>query len=287
MDTYSLWCDVDVDGESMFHHTRNVAFRRHHLTVMRQRSSDLDGTANPASQDTYLSVPLSYAGINLKMLGQLLNFSDMERAWLLWSYCARDGGLTDLPVANEEHANALLGRLLNVPLEEVRAAAMPNRLVALQLLDGVHADAEARPWFAPWRLSDWLVMSPRAVALLSQPQRSHASLLNALMAPDLVPDVDVFLDAPAHLLHEWFPPLVAEAYQLQQRWQPLEALHLAAVMTWCTNVSMPIERFTELVGHIGITGMREAIKRAVFACCQLQRPVTPFVLLKAVYATAR
>lgn len=159
-------------GEPPFNQPRNAAFRRFHRIYILGRLALLDGVARSMTEPVAIPLP-SYAGYNIKMLGQLLNLSEVERTWLLWAYCEKDCGLPHVQVADASDACQMLAKLWDQPVEAVLAAASPNRLRALELLNGVRAtpDERRQPFFLC--LSDFLSMPEAAAEFISRPHRSH------------------------------------------------------------------------------------------------------------------
>lgn len=65
---------------------------------------------------------------------------------------------------------------------------------------------------------------------------------------------------------------------------PLTADHIAALVLWFCDWSVPAARFDVLSGHMTVTTVRDALQMAVFRSCQLQMPLNEFALLKALFA---
>lgn len=73
----------------------------------------------------------SLVGTNLSALARLLNLTQFELQWLLWSYCIRRLGRAILPVIplhDGRHGCELLARLANMPIDAVQDAVASRRL---------------------------------------------------------------------------------------------------------------------------------------------------------------
>jgi len=243
----------------------------------------------PAAHHDTVFPTLAYVTINLRMLGRLLNLTEVERKWLESAYrwSRLHDHQRDPVVADRDAVLALLSQWWSVPLESVVAATCPNRLRALRMLEPVDSFVVGRAGAGEHRLSDWLRCTEHLIRLVEVPHRSHASLLNGLLnpqpdwllnqrmdCPDAVPTVDL----------NRLPPLVADAYQRDRDGLSLTADQIAALVLWFGDWSVPPMRFDVLAGHLTLTTVRDALQLAVFRCCQLQQPLTEFALLKALFA---
>lgn len=255
--------------------------------------SEPDPDDHPASHPDTVLPKLAYVTANLRMLGRLLNLTEVERMWLKTAYrWTRFPDQQSDPVAADRDAVlALLSQWWSVPLDAVDAATRPNRLRALQMLGPVDSFVDGCAGAGENRLRDWLCCTEHLIRLVEVPHRSHASLLNGLLnpapdwllnrrvehpcdGPDAVPTVDLVR----------LPPMVADAYQREHCGLPLTADHIAALVLWFGEWSVPAARFDVLAGHVTLTTVRDALQMAVFRCCQLQQPLSEFALLKALFA---
>lgn len=255
--------------------------------------SELGPHVDPAAHPETVLSKLAYVNVNLRMLGRLLNLTQVERMWLQTAYrWTRFPDHQPDPVAADRDAVlALLSQWWTMPLESVDAATRPNRLRALRMLEPVDCFVGGCAGAGEHRLSDWLRCTEHLIRLVEVPHRSHASLLNGLLnpqpdwllnqrvdhpcdGPDAVPTVDL----------NRLPPLVADAYQRDSSGLPLSAAHIAALVLWFGDWLVPATQFDVLAGHVTLTTVRDALQLAVFRCCQLQTPLTEFALLKALFA---
>lgn len=244
-----------------------------------------DPTAHP---DTVLPT-LAYVIVNLRMLGRLLNLTEVERMWLETAYrWTRFPDQQPDPVAADRDAVlALLSQRCFVLLESVIAATRPNRLRALRMLEPVDSFVDGCAGAGEHRLGDWLRCTEHLIRLVEVSHRSHASLLNGLLnpAPDWLLNRRVDCpDAVPTLDLDRLPSLVADAYQRDHCDLPLTADHIAALVLWFGEWSVSAARFDVLAGHVTVTTVRDALQLAVFRCCQLRTPLTEFTLLKALFA---
>lgn len=251
--------------------------------------SELGPDVDPASHPETMFPTLTYVTVNLRMLGRLLNLTEVERKWLQMAYrCTRfpDQQL-DPVVAGRDAVLALLSQWWSVPLESVVAATCPNRLRALRMLEPVDRSVDGCAGTGEQRLRDWLHCTEHLIRLVEVPHRSHASLLNGLLnpAPDWLLNRRVDCpDAVPTLDLDRLPSLVADAYQRDSDGQPLTADHIAALVLWFGDWSVPVTRFDVLAGHVTVATVSDALQLAVFRCCQLQQPLSEFALLKALFA---
>ena len=122
--------------------------------------------------------PSSLVGTNLSAQARLLNLTQFELQWLLWSYCIRRFGgaiLPVLPVRDANHGCNVLARLAEMPVDVVRDAVASRRLYAWGFLDGIFADGEL-----PSLLSGWLSTTDQFADRVEQPYASDSDLLTAL-----------------------------------------------------------------------------------------------------------
>lgn len=249
---------------------------------------DVDQAAHP---DTVLPT-MAYVTANLRMLGRLLNLTEVERMWLDSAYrWTRFPDQQPIPVAADRDAVlALLSQWWSVPLDAVDAATRPNRLRALRMLEPVDSSVGGCAGTGEQRLRDWLRCTEHLIRLVEVSHRSHASLLNGLLNPEpdwlLKQRVEHPWDGPIAVptvdLNR-LPPSVADAYQRDRSGLPLTADHIAALALWFGEWSVPATRFDVLAGHVTLTTVHDALQLAVFRCCQLQQPLSEFALLKALF----
>ena len=122
--------------------------------------------------------PSSLVGTNLSAQARLLNLTQFELQWLLWSYCIRRFGGAILPVLtvrNANHGCNVLARLAEMPVDVVRDAVASRRLHTWSFLDGISADGEMPPL-----LSEWLSATDHYADWIEQPYASDSELLTAL-----------------------------------------------------------------------------------------------------------
>lgn len=247
--------------------------------------SEPDPDVDPAAHPDTVQPTLAYVTVNLRMLVRLLNLTEVEWMWLQTAYrWTRFHDQQPDPVAADSDAVlALLSQWCSVPLESVVAATRPNRLRALRMLEPFDDGAGA----GEHQLRDWLRCTEHLIRLVEVPHRSHASLLNGLLnpAPDwLLNQLACSPDADTAVALDRLPPSVADAYQRDRSGLPLTADHIAALVQWFGEWSVPATRFDVLAGHVTVTTVRDALQLAVFQCCQLQTQLTEFALLKALFA---
>ena len=122
--------------------------------------------------------PSSLVGTNLSALARLLNLTQFELQWLLWSYCIRRFGgaiLPVIPVRDERDGCEVLALLCEMPLDAVRSAVASRRLHTWSFLNGISADGEI-----PSVLSGWLSATDQFADWIEQPYASDSDLLTAL-----------------------------------------------------------------------------------------------------------
>ena len=147
--------------------------------------SELGPDVDPASHPDTVLPTLAYVTLNLRMLGRLLNLTEVERMWLESAYrwTRFPDQQPDLVAADRDAVLALLSQWWSVPLDAVHAATRPNRLLALQTLEPVDSIVDGCAGAGERRLRDWLRCTEHLIRLVEVPHRSHASLLNGLMNP--------------------------------------------------------------------------------------------------------
>ncbi|CAN7358600.1 hypothetical protein LJR189_001978 [Acidovorax delafieldii] len=122
--------------------------------------------------------PSSLAGKNFIALARLLNLTQFELQWLLWSYCTQRFGSAILPVIplrDATHGCNVLALLAGMPMDAVQDALASRRLYAWGFLDGRGADGEM-----PSLLSGWLSATDHYADWIEQPYASDSDLLTAL-----------------------------------------------------------------------------------------------------------
>lgn len=244
---------------------------------------------DPASHPDTVLPTLAYVTVNLRMLVRLLSLTAVERMWLESAYrWTRFPDQQPDPVAAERDAVlALLSQWWSVQWESVVTATRPNRLRALRMLEPVDSFVDGCAGAGEHRLRDWFRCTEHLIRLVELPHRSHASLLNGLLNPQpdwLLNRLACSPDADTAVALDQLPSLVADAYQRDRNGLPLTADHVAALVLWFGDWSVPAARFDVLAGHVTVTTVRDALQLAVFRCCQLQTPLTEFALLKALFA---
>ena len=252
-------------------------------------SSEPSPHVDPATHPDTVLPTMACVTVNLRILGRLLNLTEVERMWLESAYrWTRFPDQQPIPVAVDRDAVlALLSQCWSVSLESVVAATRPNRLHALRMLEPVDSFVDGRAGAGELRLSDWLRCTEHLIRLVEVPHRSHASLLNGLLNPEpdwLLNRLACSPDAATAVDLVRLPPLVADAYQRDRDGLPLIADHIAALVLWFGDWPVTATRFDVLAGNVRVTTVRDALQLAVFRCCQLQTPLTEFALLKALFA---
>ena len=247
--------------------------------------SELGHNGDPAAHPNTVLPTLAYVTVNLRTLGRLLNLTQVERMWLESAYrwTRFHDQQPDLVAADRDAVLVLFSQWWSVPLESVVAPARPNRLRALRMLEPFDDVAGA----GEHQLRDWLRCTEHLIRLVEVPHRSHASLLNGLLNP--LPDwllnrLACSPDAETAVALDRLPSMVADAYQRHRDGLPLTTDHIAALVLWFSDWSVPATRFDVLAGHVTLTTVRDALQLAVFQCCQLQTQLTEFALLKALFA---
>ena len=145
---------------------------------------------------------------------------------------------------------------------------------------------EAKAWHQASRLTDLLMVTQETLGLLETEHRSCNSMLTYLLEPEFDADLVDKENCTSADLYESLPQAVAEAYELARRERPLNIHQLPAIIHWFTLMEIPPEQLQPLARKFMLEPLRECIKRCFVECGQANRPVTPFVLLKALYAAA-
>lgn len=247
----------------------------------------------------------SVVRINLRTIAQLLNLTELELGWLETAYVWTLSGLAlpDIQIVDEAARWHLLAGILDQPVAPTDPAwpAASLRLRSLALIAPRCYRSNSIQW-----ISDDLMCYPSVVRAISTKHASHAHLLNELLLPSLDLNDDELLfshwSETGYLVAP--PPLVDDAYQRYRVDKPLTAAHLVALLRWWCD--WPVERAGEingqrdndakvainandlkqLAGHLSLLNMRSAIQAATRSACILQKPLTAFDLLKALYEAA-
>lgn len=247
----------------------------------------------------------SVVRINLRNIAQLLNLTEIESGWLETAFAWTLSGLAlpDIQIEDEQARWHLLAGVLDQQAAP-SDCAWPDASRCLRGL-ALIAPRCYRSNSIQW-VSDDLMCYPNVIRAISTKHTSHAHLLNELLLPHLDLNDDELLfshwSETGYLVTP--PPLVDDAYQRYRVDKPLTAAHLVALLEWwCdwpveragdTNAQSVIDTKTainandlkQLAGHLSLLNMRSAIQAATRSACILQKPMTAFDLLKALYEAA-
>lgn len=273
------------NDQTMANHPGNAAYReifvRQMLIAMQQVLSCTG--AEQASQETHSEAQLPavcYVALNLKMLGRLLNLTELERQWLQWSYCwsrSTDVEWPDERMFNRNAALEKLSILWGVPLEMISVTASPNRLRTLHLLEPFDSSGTYQLFGA------WLHATEHFLQLVERPHRSHANLLNAMLSQKTSWMLEKYNEVPEAVFYGCMPRLVADSHLCDRRSESLSAVHIAALVGWFSDLTMANDRFDVLAGHVSVTSVRNALQLEMLRCCQLKRPFTEYAVLKVLF----
>ncbi len=230
----------------------------------------------------------------LALLQKLLNLPDAAMRFLTLAYAnssrhslSKDESsglslaLSYVGVKDNPHRNYAVSVLLDVPLAEVEALfTPPTTLTALRFVD-VHVFSQARSLRSVFTLSD------EFVTLLETPHLSHGAVLARILEPEH--DLDTVDDGttPIGYLYEIMPSQIAECYERTVLNRPLLHQHIHHLVEWFTGgLTLPVEACHTLDSRLTFESIRDAIKRAAFACCTEIRPLDAYAILKALYAAS-
>lgn len=247
----------------------------------------------------------SVVRINLRTITQLLHLQEIESAWLETAFFWTLSGLAlpDVQIEDDAMRWHLLAGVLDQPVASSDPAwpAASRRLRSLALIAPRCYRSDSNQW-----ISDDLMCYPGVIRAISTKHASHAHLINDLLLPSLDLNDDELLfshwSETVYLVRS--PPLVDDAYQRYRVDKPLTVAHLVALLRWwCdwpasravdTNaqrdndakVAINANDLKQLAGHLNLLNMRSAIQAATRSACFLQKPLTAFDLLKALYEAA-
>jgi hypothetical protein len=247
----------------------------------------------------------SVVRINLRTIAQLLHLTELEKAWLETAYVWTLSGLAlpDIQIDDEAMRWHVLAGVLDqprLPTDPAWSTAL-RRLRSLALIAPRRFRSNSDQW-----IGDDLRCYPRVIRAISTKHASHAHLLNDLLLPNLD------LNDEELLFSHWSetvylvtpPPLVDDAYQRYRVDKPLTAAHLVALLEWWCDcpvehakdtsaqhgndakTAINVNDLKHLAGHLNLLNMRSAIQAATRSACILQKPMTVFDLLKALYEAA-
>ena len=216
-----------------------------------------------------------------------LHLSSTEAKLLTWSYALQRTehcGLRELVnLVKFDDANEMMKGLSALFAEPAAAIARttnaPCQVLALRFVD-------ATAWHRAKQLSDVLSLTDETLWLLEYEHRSVNSLLTFLLEPEFDAEIVGRDDCTSAGLYESLPQAVAEAYELARRERPLNIHQLPAMIHWFTLMEIPPEQLQPLARKFMLEPLREVIKRCFVTCGRANQPVTPFLLLKALYAAA-
>jgi hypothetical protein len=247
----------------------------------------------------------SVVKINLRNIAQLLHLTEREKAWLETAYVWTLSGLAlpDLEIEDDAIRWHLLAGVLDQPVSPANPAwpDASHRLRSLALIAPRCYRSNSTHW-----LSDDLRCYPSVIRAISSKHASHAHLLNNLLLPSLdLSDDELLFSHWSETVYLVTPlPLVDDAYQRDRSDRPMTATHLVALLNWWCD--WPVEGagdadaqrntdaktainandLRQLAGHLNLLNMRSAIQAATRSACILQKPLTAFDLLKALYEAA-
>ena len=220
-------------------------------------------------------------------LAAMLHLDSIESNLLMWSFTLHSADveiLRDLAylIQFDDHAHKTLqlSILFNEPVEAVeRVVGSPCRMLALRFVD-------AKAWHDANRLTNLLAVNQETLWLMEREHRSCNGMLTYLLESELDADLVDKENCTSADLYESLPQAVAEAYELARRERPLDTLQLSAIIHWFSLIELSSDQLQPLARKLMLQQLRECIKRRFVECGQANRPVTPFLLLKALYAAA-
>ena len=230
---------------------------------------------------------LNLISSNVMKLTAMLNLDSIEAKLLAWSYAlqrADDDRLRELVylIRFDSHAHKLkqLSVLFDEPVTAVeRVLGSPCKVLALRFVD-------AKSWHSANRLTNLLSVTVETSWLMEYEHRSTNGMLTFLLEPEFDAEIVGRDNCTSAGLYESLPQAVAEAYELARRERPLNIHQLPAIIHWFTLMDIPPEPLKPLARKFMLEPLREVIKRCFVACGQANQLVTPFLLLKALYAAA-
>jgi hypothetical protein len=268
-------------------HAAFISIKAMALIERMRRLNINDGHESISMLDATAHTPCA-TRINLRMAGQLLNLTELERAWFETAYVWSRSGLAlpDVEIVDEAMRwHTLIGLLDQSPSPDEKAW-----INAAQRLRGLGLVAPRRYWpdGKNW-LSDDLMCYPAVIKVLEKRHMSHAHFLNELLQPRLdVVEEDLLFGGerePIYLAH--LPPVIEDGYRRYRASKPLCVVHLLALMQWwCDWVAFDVQDLLWLAGRVHLPEIRAAIQTATRIACQEQRVLTGFDLLKELYAVA-
>lgn len=226
-----------------------------------------------------LPIPTSSSvSANLDTLSTLLHLTQVEREWLLYSYCFSRLPMPPVTLNSEGHGLALIAALFGAPIKQMLLCTSPNRLRAMQLLDSPKYTTNS----GPSMLGDWMRCSTRLQNIMETQYPTEVSLVLAIRASE-----DDWIAGEDHSnaclqVRNWLPPLVSESYLRNQQRQNLTAKHIASMVNWICGWNLSADQFTEPLRPIALQLFRENIKQRAIECSLKNRPFTFQELMVAI-----
>lgn len=292
----ALAVDETVSGEAMIDNANlapsrsKAAFISSKAMVLIERMRMLNFDDGQDIMDVLASRTQIFCAtrLNLRMVCQLLNFSDLEKAWFETAYVWSRSGLAlpDVEVTDAAMRWHILAGVVDQPSSSDGKAWInaAQRLRGLGLLMPRRYRLDGEHW-----LSDDLICHTSVIAVLEKSHLSHAHLLNELLQPWLdVAEEDLLFGGESETgLLVSVPPVIEHSYRLYRANKPLCLVHLMALMDWwCDWTAFDVQNLLWLVGRVHLPEIRAAIQTATRIACQEQRELTGFDLLKELYAVA-
>jgi hypothetical protein len=226
---------------------------------------------------------------NLKRLGDLLQFSQVERKLLLWAYVVSQlhpnhlGTLMcSLPVSDEQSAYQMLAVLLDEPEQEIADCfAIPYRLSAMGLMEG--------PWRGSGRagnLAHYVSGTYAMLEILESPHRSKKALLHCLSKPDFQWDSEFDYEDDPSVCRERYPGGVGEAIEATILDEPLSAAHIASLIWWWTGMPVETGVCAPLKGLLDYYSVHQAIRNYAQTQARRNRSITEIGVFHALYTAA-
>jgi hypothetical protein len=98
--------------------------------------------------------------------------------------------------------------------------------------------------------------------------------------------LDPKVQTPSILFYEWLDRPVADAFAATVLHQPMKADHIVALIEWLTRLQLQSPQCEPLADHIDLVTVEQLVKECAVACSRRSAPITPLVLLAALYNAA-
>ena len=224
---------------------------------------------------------------NLEWLQTALHLSDTETKILLWTYVIshrRSENIRDayssVVFKRGSNVHAAVALLIDEPPQAVAECfTAPDRLIAMRLLLRGRCTES-------FGLDQYFIAGNLLPAVLETIHFSPEAMIQRLLEREPSWTLGTELQTPSILFYEWFDRPVADAFAATVLHQAMNSDHIVALVEWFTRMQLQSPQCEPLAGHINLTTVEQTVKECAVACARRYVPITPLLLLAALYTAA-